>query len=262
MPLKHVLVGHFVDDLYQVETVSERFRVYENYIHALGFDGATYTFFPNILWEFNNSFSPIFLHTQTYPTAFLKHYAEANFHECDFAIRVGHKLRLEKMPPLPIALDWHDYEIAGLINENETSVIEVAREDYGIRNALTIPTQRPEAGIGGMSVISSEKGARFQHLKQENMETLLRCTQLFHDISFSNSRNIAIFAQPFLQTLKNKEIQILRHLALGYRLKQIDQGISYRYATNILDELRARMGGITKDKLMYLIGQLHLLDLI
>ncbi|TXH68234.1 MAG: hypothetical protein E6Q83_14165 [Thiothrix sp.] len=259
---KHVLVGHFVDDLYQVETVSERFLVYEHYIHTLGFDGATYTFFPNALWEFNSSFSPIFLHTQEYPTAFLKHYAEANFHECDFTIRVGNSLRLNKATPLPTALDWREHEIAGLISYAENSVIQIAREEYGIRNALTIPTQRPEAGLGGMSVISSEKDSSFRELKQENMETLLRCTQVFHDISFGNSRNFSIFAQPFLQTLKPKEIQILRHLALGYHLKQIGQGISYRYAANMLDELRARMGGITKDKLMYLIGQLHLLDLI
>lgn len=262
MPLKHVLVGHFVDDLYQVETVSERFRVYENYIHNLGFDGATYTFFPNVLWEFNNSFSPIFLHTQEYPTAFLKHYAEANFHEHDFTIRVGNSLRLNKTTAPPLALDWREHERAGLISKDENSVIQVAREEYGIRNALTIPTQRPTEGLGGMSVISSEKDAGFQHLKQENMETLLRCTQVFHDISFGNSRHVAIFAQPFLQTLKPKEIHILRHLALGYPLKQISQGISYRYAANMLDELRARMGGISKDKLMYLIGQLHLLDLI
>ncbi|WP_298610208.1 autoinducer binding domain-containing protein [uncultured Thiothrix sp.] len=262
MPLKHVLISHFIDDLYQVTTVPERFHVYENYINGLGFDGATYTFFPNVLWEFNNSFSPIFLHTQEYPIAFLKHYAEASFHECDFTIRVGNTLRLDKVSPLPKALDWREHEKAGLVSKDENRVILVAREQYGIRNALTIPTQRPEAGIGGMSVISSEKDTYFQHLKQENIDTLLRCTQVFHDISFSSSRSFSIFAQPFLQTLKPKEIQILRHLALGYPLKQIGQGISYRYAANMLDELRARMGGITKDKLMYLIGQLHLLDLI
>lgn len=262
MPLKHVLLGHFVDDLYRVETVPERFHVYETYIHGLGFDGATYTFFPNVLWEFNNSFSPIFLHTQTYPIGFLKHYAEAKFHECDFTIRVGNSIRLDKSTQMPKVLDWREHELAGLITKNENQVIRVAREDYGIRNALTIPTQRPESGLGGMSLISTEKDTNFQQLKQENMETLLRYTQAFHDISFGSSRTFTLFAQPFLQTLKPKEIQILKHLALGYPLKQIGQGISYRYATNMLDELRARLGGITKDKLMYLIGQLHLLDLI
>lgn len=159
-------------------------------------------------------------------------------------------------------MDWREHELGGLVTCDENRVIQTAREEYGIRNALTIPTLCPESGIGGMSVISAEKDVGFQKLKQENLETLLRCTQLFHDISFHNTKTSAMFVQPFLKTLKPKEIQILRHLALGYSLKQIDRGISYRYAANMLDELRARMGGITKDKLMYLIGQLHLLDLI
>lgn len=256
MPLKHALVGHFVDDLYRMKTVHERFRVYENYISGLGFDGATYTFFPNALWQFNNSFSPIFLHTEEYPTSFLKHYSEANFHEYDFTIRLGHAQQV------PIVMDWREHALNHLITKNENTVISVAREEYGISNALTIPTLRPESGIGGMSVISAERDCYFQHLKQENLETLLHCTQLFHDISFSNAKTSAIFVQPFIQSLKPKEIQILKHLAMGYPLKQIGQGISYRYAANMMDELRARMGGITKDKLMYLIGQLHLLDLL
>lgn len=256
MPLKHALLGHFVDDLYRVETVHERFRVYETYITSLGFDGATYTFFPSVLWQLNNTFPPIFLHTQEYPTSFLNHYAEAKFHEQDFTIRLGHSAQV------PIIMDWREHELKGLVTHAENRVIQVAREEYGIRNAFTIPTLRPESGIGGMSVISAEKDSTFQKLKQENFETLLRCTQLFHDISFHNAKTSAMFVQPFLQTLKPKEILILKHLALGYPLKKIDKGISYRYATNMLDELRARMGGITKDKLMYIIGQLHLLDLI
>lgn len=256
MPLKHSVLGHFVDDLYRVGTVPERFHVYEKYITSLGFDGATYTFFPNALWQLNNSFTPIFLHTQNYPTAFLTHYAQARFHEQDFTIRLGHSAQV------PIIMDWREHEVGGLVTNDENIVIQVARNEYGIRNALTIPTLRPESGIGGMSVISAEKDATFQYLKQENLETLLRCTQLFHDISFHNAKTSAVFVQPFLQTLKPKEIQILKHLALGHPLKKIHQGISYRYAANMLDELRARMGGITKDKLMYLIGQLHLLDLI
>ncbi|HPY40641.1 MAG TPA: autoinducer binding domain-containing protein [Thiolinea sp.] len=262
MPLKHALVGHFVDDLYRVETVHERFRVYENYITSLGFDGATYTFFPNVLWQFNNSFSPIFLHTHEYPTSFLKHYADANFHQHDFTIRLGHNALLDKASRIPQVMDWREHEINGLITQDETTVIKVAREEYGIRNALTIPTPSPESGIGGMSIISAEKDAAFQNLKHENLATLLRYTQLFHDISFRDAKTSAMFVQPFLQTLKPKEIQVLRHLALGHPLKQIGQGISYRYAANMMDELRARMGGITKDKLMYLIGQLHLLDLL
>jgi hypothetical protein len=256
MPLKHALLGHFVDDLYRVDTVPGRFHVYENYIANLGFDGATYTFFPNVLWQISNSFAPIFLHTDDYPTSFLKHYSDANFHEQDFTIRLGHTNQV------PQVMDWREHELQGQISAAENVVIQVAREEYGIRNALTIPTLRPETGIGGMSIISAEKDHCFQQLKQENLETLLRCTQLFHDISFTNAKTSAMFVQPFLQTLKPKEIQILKHLASGHHLKKIDHGISYRYAANMLDELRARMGGITKDKLMYLIGQLHLLDLI
>ena len=256
MLLKCDLLGRFVDDLYQVETVSARFHVYQTYIIRLGFDGATYTFFPSALLQINYSFSPVFLHTEDYPVSFLDHYEKARFQECDFTIRLGNTTNV------PAVMDWREHELNGLVSDSESLVIQVAREDYGIRNALTIPTLNPKAGIGGMSIISTEKDRNFQILKHENLPTLMRCTQLFHDISFCNSRNAIIFLEPFLRTLKPKDIQVLKHLASGQPLKTIDKGISYRYAANRLDDLRARMGGISKDKLMYIIGQLHLLDLL
>jgi DNA-binding CsgD family transcriptional regulator len=60
--------------------------------------------------------------------------------------------------------------------------------------------------------------------------------------------------------LNGTEITILRYAASGKPLKNIQDhtGISYRYASNVLDKLRDKLGGISRDRLLYLVGFLRL----
>ena len=71
------------------------------------------------------------------------------------------------------------------------------------------------------------------------------------------------FILPLFETLKPKEIVILQYLATGKPMKNIQDytGISHSYATNVLAELRLRLGGINNDKLMYLFGLMKALML-
>lgn len=254
MPANPVVLGDFVNELYAVGAFEERFKIYEKYIHRLGFDGATYTYMPRIQLETTISIPPVFIHTAVYPVDFLDHYVGAHLNEHDFTLR---KLRNNEAVPM----DWREHELQGLVSAEETKVIVLAREDYGITNALSIPTMYFTGGAGA-SIISSENDDTFRQLKQENMDTLVYCTQLFHDINFSNGNLPHQFILPFMESLKPKEVVILRYLASGKHFKNIEDttGITYRYASNVLNELRARLGGITKDKLIYLVGVLNILD--
>lgn len=253
MSVDYALLGQLFDDLRSVSTLTERFSYYTRCVDALGFDGVTYTYVPNVSLSTLAHFPPVFLRTDDYPIGFLEHYAAERLDQYDFTIR---KVKSNDLSPM----DWREHELSGLVSEKESAVIALAREDYGIRNALSIPTMLWTAGGSGVSVISHERDEVFAKLKRERLETLVRCSQAFHDVSFSSAELPRVFIRPFRDSLKPKELQILNHLANGKHLKTIGQGISYQYAARVLDELRARMGGITKDRLMYLVGQLNLLD--
>lgn len=48
MHVDHALLGRFVAERYAAESLDARFRLYEQFVVGMGFDGATYTFIPNI----------------------------------------------------------------------------------------------------------------------------------------------------------------------------------------------------------------------
>ncbi|WGZ94854.1 MAG: hypothetical protein QJT81_02380 [Candidatus Thiothrix putei] len=63
-----------------------------------------------------------------------------------------------------------------------------------------------------------------------------------------------------MPSLNDTEITVLRYAASGKPFKNIQDhtGISYRYASNVLDKLRDKFGGINRDRLLYLAGFLRL----
>jgi hypothetical protein len=250
----HSLLGSYIAELYAAETLETRFQVYEKYLKQLGFDGATYLFAARAQWEAFTSIPAVFLHTTAYPTQFLEHYNTERLDQCDFTIRKV--LEGDTRPK-----DWREHEQQAQLSAKEHHVIQLAREDYGIMNAISIPTMLDERGAAGASIISTEKDYAFQTLKHERLETLRYCTKLFHDINFADSSLPQKFVLPLVTSLKPKEITIIRYLASGAPFKNIEDttGITYSYATNVLEKLRHRLGGITKDKLLYLIGLLNIL---
>jgi hypothetical protein len=48
MHVDHTLLGQFVGELYAAKSLDARFHLYEQFVVGMGFDGATYTFIPNI----------------------------------------------------------------------------------------------------------------------------------------------------------------------------------------------------------------------
>ena len=256
MTLDHFLLGRYIADLYAASTLESRFKVYEKYVAELGFEGVSYTFAPRAYWEVFAQMPYIFLCSTTYPKDFLTHYTEQRLDRTDFAIR---KVLEGDLSPL----DWREHELQRIVTSAEAKVIELAREDYGIVNAITIPTMMHEMGAAGASVISSEKDSTFGLLKQQKLDTLIHLTRLFHDLNFANFNLPDKFILPLFETLKPKEIVILQYLATGKPMKNIQDytGISHSYATNVLAELRLRLGGINNDKLMYLFGLMKALML-
>ena len=257
----HTLIGQFVEELYSANSLWERFYIYQKYVNRLGFYSASYTFIPSI--QLDQPLPPIFLYTSEFPKGFLQQYTEQNLARHDFTLRLARDYKVAPSLNWCEPLDWREHEVSGKLLPQEAAVIEQARVDYGIINAVSIPTMMSEAGVAGMSIISHENDCLFEKLKVKSLPTLLSCSQIFHDMNYASSDLNYAFLMPFIQNLKPKEIQILRYLASGKNLKAIEDstGISYGYASNLLNELRARLGGISRDKLMYLIGAVNLFNL-
>ncbi|MBK8453925.1 MAG: autoinducer binding domain-containing protein [Thiofilum sp.] len=180
MAINYALLGKYLAEMYEVQSIEERFQIFSRYLQILGFTGATYTFAPTMQMEALRQLPMVFLRTDTFPTEFLQDYSEKRFDRSDFTVRKV--LNGETHP-----MDWREYELTGELLNEEVELIRLARERYGILNAISIPTTR-EHGAAGMSVISNKGDDEYKKIKQEQMDTLLAMVRVFHDINF-NSRN-------------------------------------------------------------------------
>ena len=255
MTIHYTLLGQYLTELYAASTLEARFHVFGRYIQLLGFTGATYTFAPAIQIEALPQLPMIFLYTDSFPLDFLHEYNQERFDRRDFTIRKV--LNGETKP-----MDWREHELQGGLSAEEVGLIQLARERYGILNAISIPTMREEKGAAGMSIISAKEDEAFQQLKREKMETLLAMVRVFHETNFYDKHWPRQFIAPVFQSLTEHEKKILRYLASDKTMKRIKQdvGISSSYAENILLALRKRLGIATTHRLMYLFGLLSDLD--
>ncbi|MGB1311576.1 MAG: helix-turn-helix transcriptional regulator [Leucothrix sp.] len=256
MILAHEFVPRFISELHFSKPVSldDNFRVYEKFLRQLGYDGATYTFVPKIQIEVMTDMATVFLSTESYPQGFIDQYAKEQLQKYDFTVR---RITEGYMKPM----DWREHELKGLVTQEELAVITLAREQYGIKNALSIPMSYEERGGAGASVISYKEDDEFNQLKANTLETLVAITRLFHERVFNHEDLAHKFIMPILATLTPTEIAILKYKASGQTMKQFKDhtSISMSHATNVLSRLRKRLGGVSMERLLYLLGLLNTL---
>lgn len=254
MAIDNELIVDFIGELFFSESTSfeGHFLVYEKFLLRLGYDGGTYTFLPQLQFEAMKDLPTIFQSTSAYPTGFIKQYTDERLDQSDFTMR---KILEGDMAPM----DWREYELTGLLSKEEVAVIKLAREAYGINNALSIPIMHEEHGGAGASVISYKPDDAFKTLKNETLESLVAITKLFHGHIFNLEALTDKFIQPILGKLKPNEVIILKYKASGKLMKNIqaETGLSESYASNMLGDLRKKMGGLSTDRLMYLLGLLN-----
>lgn len=255
------LMGEYIWEMYAVDSLTERFAVYEKYITKLGFSSALYTFVPFIQIG-GSTLKPLSLKTNDFSDSFLSHYVNEDLAKDDFTIRRMKEGNMNIM-------DWREHEVSNILLAPENQLIETAREEFGINNALSIPLMFQSLGASGLSIISEDSDKSFEQLKKEKIQVLHYFTRVFHDLNLLNIQKIPLERIKFLNNLSEKEIGILRHLAKGNKFSKIEYHIdvaSYKVASNILDNLRGKFREefnerITRDQLMYLIGLLDILSL-
>lgn len=250
------LLGDFVNTLFSKSSFQERFTLYVNFIETLGFEGrVVYTYLPLLSMEREGKLFPAppeFTHTNDYPVNFLQHYVAENLDRCDISVK--------KIKNNDFSLtNYREHAETIGLKPDENHFDQLATQLYGCVNALSIPAAGA-IGISTINIISSEHPDIFNHLMRERAELLLQMTQIFHSLVLSDPQTCTRFTSPFLPSLNETEITILRYAATGKPFKNIQDhtGISYRYASKVLDKLRDKLGGINRDRLFYLAGLLHL----
>lgn len=245
-----VLLG-FVERLFSASDIDAMFEALEQAAIQLGFEHVSFTYIPDFLNRQLNNLAPVFKLSQHYPVEFINQYAACNFGQHDFTIK---KITRGDMA----TVRW--WEMARQLAPQEKYVIEVARQDYGLRHGITIPVFSEAGAIAGISVTCSEADQLFDRLCQERIATLTQIARMFSDRALQLPRHRAAFYRPFLERLSSTEKAVLSRLAQSHNLKTIsrDLQLDYKYLANtVIASLRRKFGNVTRDKLMYEAGRIE-----
>ena len=247
-----LLVADYLWELYATKNLAERFQVYDKYIRLLGFDSAIYMFIPKIVVG-ETTLPVISFQTNEFPKDFLSSRIEDDLLASDCNLRNifnGSKS----------VIDWKDCNKRGIAYSDKAKIIKIFREEYGLTNGICIPLMSNIMGDAGVGVSSKEEDRAFSRLKNDSLEALIHCTRAFHDACFHEVQHMPIRTLKHFADLTEKEQGLLRHLASGKPLKNIEYSIdvaSYGVAANMLNNIRDRFGKkVTRDQLMYLTGLL------
>ncbi len=247
----------FVEAMDKAKSLDALFLALATASNQLGFDGILYTYIPNVISNSLDQQGPVFLKTDSYDDGYIQHYTEASFAESDFTIK---RIAAGCMAPI----NWWQEAENKTLSRNEQNIIEVARHDYHLRYGATIPIMIKPDGISGISVICYDHSAAFAQLFQENLDALRLIGKLFNDRALMSEKFQGCFYLPFLNRLSATQRLVLAGLANGKHLKKIasDTNISYKYASNVVDQLREKFGQVSRERLMYMAGLMHFDSLI
>ena len=225
------------------------FKALEKAALDLGYDTISYTYIPSCLVETIPQFSPIFKISQSFDTRFIEHYATENFAAHDFTIKRINEGSLEPMV-------WWDEANKGILSRKEKRVIDVARTDYGMRHGISIPTYSNRSDMAGVSLTSSESDHHFLLLRTESLAAIRNISRIFSDRVLAIPHVNNVFLAPLLASLSATEKLILQGLCKGASLKIVacELNISHKYAGNVVESLRRKLGNISRDRLLYIAG--------
>ena len=247
----------FLEKIGLATNINDMFAALERAAISLGFDNISYTYVPSVIGNNLYQLSPIFLISQSYETKFISHYVSEKLGQDDFTIK---RIKHGDMTPM----NWWGEAKMKTLTHKEQKVIEIARNDYGIRHGITIPTYSSNKGIAGISVTSSESNEVFSLLCKERLKTIKAISQIFNDRVLISPEILNNFMHPFLQKLTDTEKAVLKKLSQGVAPKKIahDLNSSQKYVNNVIAILRIKFGGITRDQLLYAAGLMAFDELV
>lgn len=252
-------IGSLALKLYVAEGLAKRFDAYQKTVCKLGFDAVCFSFVLTDSFNSGSQYPPVFEISEHYPKAFLETYQKGSWFQHDFTIREIYK---DDLTPK----DWREKEQSSDLNDNEIALIRMAREQYGIKNAISIPTMKNNNGIAGASIISFSDDTHFNVLKKQHFNTLVCCTRLFSDIIMQQapSEILKTFVYPNLPNISDRENIILHDLACDLPIQKLGmkEGMSESAVSNHLLRLRKKFNVDKTADLKHLLIRLNILEFL
>ena len=241
-------LADFVSGLSAADTLETAFDVLSGSVVRLGFDAVAYTAIPTTLVPAGR-LVPVFLASADFDRRFLAHYVEAGLERHDFTIERIRAGRLD-------TLDWSEERTHGRLSPGQVELVDLARVDYGLRNAISVPTLNDGHVIAGASVVTNERDAPFARLKRERLGTLSALVNLFHHCVFATPAFRGHFYSALLERFTAQERRVTRMIVGGHRLKSSPElcGLSPTRAGNVLSGLYAKFGVGNAGEFAHLVG--------
>jgi DNA-binding CsgD family transcriptional regulator len=258
MPRLQQVFLDYCDALYAAKDIDTMFSGLEKAVQAMGFDNVSYTYVPGAIGQSLHQLAPIFKLSSAYNTQFIQHYSDARFGNHDFTIK---RIMGGDLTPM---IWWREAD-AKRLSKSELEVIEVARQDYGIHQGISLPTFTDGRSIAGVSITREEKDLAFEQLYEEKGSYLRKMSMMFSNRVLCMEEARVIFMIPIVQSLSLTEKQVLCELAKGRNLKSVclELDLDYKYVANsVIKSLRKKFGNVTRDALMYEAGLLNIVRLL
>ena len=161
-------------------------------------------------------------------------------------------------------MDWQLESRELRVTANQQELIDLAVCEYGMKNAVTIPTQADEDIIAGASVVSYSGRSAFEKLKDAHFAEVLELVRHFHRFVFMRSSNSAFFYRPVIDALTESQKRVLAFVVKGHLQKHSKEhiGLSPTRTGNVLSELYECFNVKNASQLSYVAGRHRLIDMI
>ncbi len=258
MSYQNNVITNFAIALSETSGFDKCFELLKCSVQKLGFDGVLYMSSPLGFSSSNKEKAlSIFQASDAYSLSFLEHYAQANFVEHDYTVKFTLAGKME-------LVDWWEKEHEGILSKEELNVFSVAREDYNMRNGLSIPTLCTPHEISGASVICCDRDQVYSQLVKNNAQYVKALIKIFHNRIQADMDCKKVFIIPFFDKIGIKERQLLKFLATGLPMKALDShyDISAGYAKNLLPKICEKLGIKNVHELRYFLGVYRVIDML
>ena len=247
----------FIQQLYRAKSLDEAFTLFDQKVQSLGFEATLFQFIPTLYTEAGLPTEDLMKTSDTTNSTFLKHYFEAKLYKVDY---IDKALMSGRSTPI----DWQSEAKQGQLVAEEKEFYHLIQQDYAMGNGITFPMMNDKRGVAAVSMACTEGDALYHLLIKEKYAELVMYAQLFYAYIMSSPLLYHHFLLPILDRLTETEKRLLPFIAEGKPLKTINlqPAISEKYADKLLGSIRRKFGNISKGRLMYYIGVLHILDML